>query len=123
MRALVSAFVFAVLALSVVIFVDGPAPAKAQAQAKKTPQNLKIYSKDTDLKTVRQEMKKISKAVGMKCKSCHKPGDFAADTEKKEVTREMMRMTKSINLKLKKGGFKGKVDCMTCHQGEEHPSK
>ena len=93
----------------------------ATAQGSKAPKNLKVMPADTPIKDVRKRMKEISKAVGLKCEKCHEQPAFEKDTPMKEKAREMMRLTESINAQLKKDGFKDKIDCVTCHAGEEHP--
>ncbi len=81
--------------------------------------NLKVYPKDTDKKTLKKDMKAISKALDVQCDYCHDLDDMAKDTEHKEAAREMMKMTMELNKKHFKG--KPRVRCVTCHNGKKKP--
>lgn len=97
-----------------------PQPVATAAPGK----NLKVYPAGTDTAEIKKGMKLISKALGVQCDFCHDLDDFSKDgIDKKETARRMMKMTTSINGKLKKDGFKGEVNCVTCHAGSEKPKK
>lgn len=83
--------------------------------------NLKVYPKNTDKKSIKKDMKVISKALGVQCDHCHDMSAMEKDTKNKEKARDMMRMTRTINARLKKDGFKKEVTCKTCHDGETTP--
>ncbi len=82
------------------------------------PTNLKVLSKRWSTKRVEREMRKFTKALGVKCKHCHVGKDYASDAnEKKLAARKMISMTKSMNRKYFKSSKK-KLGCVTCHKGK-----
>jgi photosynthetic reaction center cytochrome c subunit len=78
---------------------------------------------------LRQEMQRISTALGVKCDHCHVQGNFASDEKSpKRTARRMLEMTKGLNVQyfpkheVKEGeSVLGRVTCMTCHQGGTTP--
>src|ERR1051326_6795753 len=110
----------AVRAAVVAVAFGGMAAVAAAGPAK----NLQIYPKDTDTKVVKDDMKKIAKALGVECDFCHDlDNGMDRDTDLKNKARSMMRMVATINGKLKKAGLTKQVTCMTCHQGNQKPKK
>jgi hypothetical protein len=82
--------------------------------------NLKILPATLSKGDMKNLMKGMSAALGVKCDFCHNPDDFASDANKhKGIARAMMKMTNDIN----KQHFKGKsvVGCVTCHNGQKEP--
>jgi hypothetical protein len=94
-----------------------PSPAAAEDAAK----NLKVLPTSMSKPDIKKRMKKIAAALGVQCDHCHDTDDFSKDTEHKEKARAMMKMTAEIN----KNWFKNeqRVDCVTCHNGQEEPKK
>ncbi|HYU80792.1 MAG TPA: c-type cytochrome [Vicinamibacterales bacterium] len=76
-----------------------------------------------------QEMQMMVQALGVSCGFCHVRNNFASDTNEHKVTaRRMLAMTRLINQQFfpdyvpPEGESRlGKVNCMTCHQGNEKP--
>jgi hypothetical protein len=85
--------------------------------------NLTIYPKGTDTKVLKDDMKKMSKALGVQCDFCHDMTAMEKDTEHKTKARAMLKMTATINAELKKASFKKAVSCNTCHQGTKAPKE
>lgn len=107
------------IAFSVLLYAatDGPPPATA-ADGK----NLQVLAKDMSKSDIKKLMKTWTKALGVKCKHCHKTSDMSQDTPMKEKARAMVRMAKTVNGKyLSKA--KNKVDCATCHRGQKKPAR
>lgn len=119
MRALLHAALL--LGLAAVIFAFAFEPGSAVAE--KPTKNLRILSKDMSRKEVKKVMKKMAKAVGKGCDDCHDLKAFEKDTKMKKTGRKMMRMTNELNARLKKAGFEKKIQCRTCHRGEEKPAR
>jgi hypothetical protein len=72
-------------------------------------------------------MNGFSKALGVTCKKCHDPENWASDAkEEKKAARGMMQMSKDINVKYLQtmpGLDKdASVSCGTCHRGHAHPA-
>ena len=103
----------------------------AAAQAPRTPpplENVKVLS-GWDAAQVRDEMRRVAEALGVKCDHCHVQGNFASDEKRtKRVGRRMFEMTQALN----RGSFTdftpaegesrlGRVTCYTCHQGAAIP--
>ena len=91
-------------------------------------ENVKVLT-ELEGQPLRQEMQRISAALGVKCDYCHVQGNPASDEKaKKRVARRMLEMTKAINAQnfakhqVKEGeSVLGRVTCFTCHRGEEEP--
>ena len=81
--------------------------------------DLQVLPKDIAKDKIKEIMKKQAEALGVDCDHCHKVPDMHLDTDHKKVAREMMRMVRDINQHFFKG--KPKVECVTCHRGEEEP--
>jgi hypothetical protein len=105
------------LSLAVGYGVTALSPAADAAPGK----NLQVYPKTTDTKVIKEDMKKMSKALGVQCDYCHDMAAMDKDSEMKKKARDMMKMTASINDQVKKGGFKQAVTCNTCHAGQKKP--
>ncbi len=99
------------------------------------PQNLKVLPEDTSSAELRATMRGFAQGLGLRCSSCHvgEEGqpifdyDFAADDKAlKLIARDMMRMTAHINetvgdLDRDEGHEFVKVNCVTCHRGQNRP--
>ena len=103
----------------------------AAAQPPRTPpplENIKVLS-GWDGAQVREEMRRVAEALGVKCDHCHVQGNFASDEKRtKRVGRRMFEMTLALN----RASFTdftpaegesrlGRVTCYTCHQGAAIP--
>ncbi len=72
-------------------------------------------------------MNAFSRALGVGCRHCHVPGQWAdEDKRTKEIARQMMKMNGAINEQyMSRIDFgpeeKPSVNCMTCHRGEAEP--
>ena len=86
--------------------------------------NLKVLPEDTPTRDVKKLMKTFNKALGVKCKFCHDPDDFASDKNKHKVlARKYMAMTVDMqerNLTWPKAPNL-KFNCYVCHQGRKEP--
>ncbi len=82
------------------------------------PKNVKVLTGMTKPE-IKKAMKVIATSLGVQCDFCHDTDDMSKDTPKKERAREMLTMVNEIN----KGHFgnKGRVTCMTCHNGSNKP--
>lgn len=107
-----------IMGIVVTVLVIAGAPGVDAAEPLK---NLKIYPKGTTKKAIKKDMKKMARALGVKCDHCHKRGDMAAETDEKRESRKFMKLTKSLN----EGELKdyGRITCDTCHRGKKTPSK
>jgi Photosynthetic reaction centre cytochrome C subunit len=78
---------------------------------------------------VRNEMRLMTEALGVKCDHCHVQGNFASDEKRaKHTARRMIELTMSLNGEFfaahepAAGASKfGRVTCYTCHKGEAMP--
>jgi hypothetical protein len=71
-------------------------------------------------------MNAFTKALGVTCKKCHDPENWASDDKhEKKAARGMMVMTGDINGKYLKDmegvDDDASVNCGTCHRGHAHP--
>ncbi len=92
--------------------------------------DLRFFPRDVKDSDLRCEMNVMRRSLGVKsCSHCHRtdPRDMRASTENKETTRHMLAMVALVNsaLSTREPGTTGllpsKVDCYTCHRGEEMP--
>jgi hypothetical protein len=72
-------------------------------------------------------MNGFSKALGVTCKKCHDPENWASDgKEEKKAARGMMQMTGDINAKYLQTmaglDMEASVNCGTCHRGHADPA-
>jgi hypothetical protein len=106
-------------------------PLTAAAQETRPPrpnENVKVLT-ELEGQPLRQEMQRISAALGVKCDYCHVQGNAASDEKStKRTARRMIEMTKALNAQnfpkhqVKEGeSVLGRVTCFTCHRGEEEP--
>jgi hypothetical protein len=106
-------------------------PLAATAQENRPPgpnENVKVLT-ELEGQSLRQEMRRISTALGVKCDYCHVQGNFPSDEKlPKRTARRMIEMTKGLNAQyfakhqVKEGeSVLGRVTCMTCHQGATTP--
>ena len=105
------------------------APAAAQPARPARPlENVKVLSGWTSTE-VRDEMTRISGALGVKCDHCHVQGNFASDEKRAKLRgRRMLQLTLDLNTQYfpahtpAEGESKlGRVTCYTCHQGAPTP--
>jgi photosynthetic reaction center cytochrome c subunit len=94
-------------------------PASTVAEQVWKAKNLQVLPKDISKEEIKALMKKQAEALGVDCDHCHKVPDMDLDTEHKETARAMQRMVRDINQHFFKG--KPKVECMTCHRGQQEP--
>lgn len=104
-------------------------PAGAQPPRQPRPlENIKVLSGWTGTE-VREEMRRISEALGVKCEHCHVQGNFASDEKRaKHTGRRMLQLTIALNTEFfpahqpEPGVSKlGRVTCYTCHNGAATP--
>ena len=69
-----------------------------------------------------------ARSLGVTCTHCHVAGDWAADDNAhKRIARQMSLMTRELNDKLlpaipELAGKEPRVNCTTCHRGQEKPA-
>lgn len=76
----------------------------------------------TKEETIRENMIRISRELGVTCAACHNVQNFKADDKKSyQVSKEHMKITQM----LKDNGFDGKkgpaATCFMCHRGKLLP--
>jgi photosynthetic reaction center cytochrome c subunit len=107
----------------------GTASLEAQPPRKLPPlENIKVLS-GLDGAQVRDEMRRISEALGVKCEHCHVQGNFASDEKRpKHAGRRMLELTRALNAQYfashvpAEGESRlGRITCYTCHQGAAIP--
>ena len=105
------------------------APAAAQPSRPPRPlENIKVLTGWTSVE-VRDEMRRMGEAIGVKCDHCHVQGNFASDEKRaKHTARRMLQLTLALNAEHfpthvpAPGESKlGRVTCYTCHQGAATP--
>jgi photosynthetic reaction center cytochrome c subunit len=82
-----------------------------------------------DAAQVRDEMRRMAEAVGVKCDHCHVQGNFASDEKRaKHTGRRMLELTVALNKEYfpthtpAEGASRlGRITCYTCHQGAATP--
>ncbi len=97
------------------------------AQGPRVFTNLQVLPEDITTVALFENMKRVTKALGVECRLCHRSDirDFATDEiETKRVAREMMLMTIRLNNELSAAGTDeaSKITCFTCHQGQRVPT-
>lgn len=109
--------------------VLGAAPAAAQPPRRLPPlENIRVL-KGWDGAQVRDEMRRMSEALGVKCDHCHVQGNFASDEKRpKQTGRRMLELTMALNAQSfpthtpAEGESRlGRVTCYTCHRGAAVP--
>lgn len=125
---LLSAALAAFLATAGVAALAAP-PAQIPAEFK----NLQVLRKDIPRADLVQQMRGITKALGVRCTHCHVGPDdltgmdFATDEKPaKLAARAMLRMVGTINAEFISAlppapEPRQAVTCMTCHQGSLKP--
>ena len=115
------------LALAAAMITAGSA--SAQAPRKLPPlENIKVLT-GWDGAQVREEMRRMSDAIGVKCDHCHVQGNFASDEKRaKHTGRRMLEMTLALNKEhfashtpAEGESRLGRITCYTCHQGAATP--
>lgn len=118
-----------ILALTVAAHVIVTATAAAQTPRKLPPlENVKVLI-GWDAAQVRDEMRRMSEAIGVKCDHCHVQGNFASDEKRaKHTGRRMLEMTLALNQEhfpshtpAEGESRLGRITCYTCHQGAATP--
>ena len=113
----------------VALLVVGAVPASAQAPRKLPPlENIKVLNGWTGTE-VRDEMRRLSEAIGVKCDHCHVQGNFPSDEKRaKHTGRRMLEMTLALNKEhfpshtpAEGESRLGRITCYTCHQGAATP--
>lgn len=91
-------------------------PAKPAGEVFK---NVKVL-KDLPANELIPTMRSFTKALGVNCGFCHKPGAFDSDElPHKRMARKMLQMVQQINSTTFNG--KPRVACWTCHAGHQEP--
>ncbi len=117
------------LFLALAAHVSSAPPALAQPPRQLRPlENIKVLTGWTGA-DVREEMRRMTDALGVKCDHCHVQGNFASDEKRaKKTGRRMLELTLALNKEYfpehsrTEGGSRlGRVTCYTCHQGEVTP--
>ncbi|MBI3725665.1 photosynthetic reaction center cytochrome c subunit [bacterium] len=102
----------------------------AIARAGDGRRSLKFFPRDIDERDLRCKMNVMRRSLGVKsCAHCHQtePRDMSVDTDNKITARHMLAMTAEINSALSARDTSQttrrspRVDCFTCHRGEEMP--
>ena len=88
--------------------------------------NLRVLPEDISTAQLLENMKAMTIALGVECRTCHRTDirDFASDeVEAKLTAREMMRMMAQMNLKSPQRGEGNPAGttCFDCHQGRLRP--
>ena len=86
--------------------------------------NLQTLPEDITTDALLKTMKRLTKALGVDCRFCHRTDirDFATDEiEAKRVARQMMEMVDRINRELSGRPDAPEVTCLTCHRGRRKP--
>ena len=113
------------LLLGAILLLGAPliAPAeRVDAGAGQELQNVEVLAPETRLADARRIMMEYNEALGVRCRDCHNPKDFASDEKPlKIVAREMMKMQNDINARWFPAEHDPKVSCWTCHQGQRIP--
>ncbi len=115
------------LALFVATLCATPAAAQPARPARPL-ENIKVLTGWTSAE-VRDEMQRMSDAIGVRCVHCHVQGNFASDEKRaKHTARRMLTLTLALNAEYfpshqpASGESKlGRVTCYTCHQGAATP--
>jgi photosynthetic reaction center cytochrome c subunit len=116
-------------ACCIAVLVVGAVPAAAQPPRKLPPlENIKVLT-GWDGAQVRDEMRRMSEAIGVKCDHCHVQGNFASDEKRaKHTGRRMLEMTLALNKEhfpshtpAEGESRLGRITCYTCHQGQATP--
>jgi photosynthetic reaction center cytochrome c subunit len=111
------------------VLVAAAVPALAQPPRKLPPlENIKVLT-GWDGAQVRDEMRRMSEAIGVKCDHCHVQGNFASDEKRaKHTGRRMLEMTLALNQEhfpshtpAEGESRLGRITCYTCHQGAATP--
>ena len=86
------------LAVGLVAFLAAAATATAQPPRKLPPlENIKVLT-GWDGAQVREEMRRMAEAIGVKCDHCHVQGNFASDEKRpKHTGRRMLELTLALN--------------------------
>jgi photosynthetic reaction center cytochrome c subunit len=101
----------------------------AQPPRKLPPlENIKVLT-GWDGTQVRDEMRRMAEAIGVKCDHCHVQGNFASDEKRaKHTGRRMLEMTLALNKEhfpshtpAEGESRLGRITCYTCHQGAATP--
>ena len=107
-----------------VCLASGAAPSAVPGQ--RIFSNLRVLPEDISTAQLLENMKDMTIALGVECRTCHRTDirDFASDeVEAKRTAREMMRMMAKMNPKSTEGGEGNQAEttCFDCHQGRLSP--
>ncbi|MGD9904098.1 MAG: c-type cytochrome [Vicinamibacterales bacterium] len=122
-RARVGSWLAAAIATAAVHTVAAQPPRKLPPL-----ENVRLL-KGWDGAQVREEMRRMSEALGVKCDHCHVQGNFASDEKRpKQTARRMLELTMTLNGEYfaahapADGESRlGRVTCYTCHRGSAIP--
>jgi hypothetical protein len=116
-------------AVAAVAALVAAGPAAAQPPRRLPPlENIRVL-KGWDGAQVREEMRRMSDALAVKCDHCHVQGNFASDEKRpKQTARRMLELTMALNgqyfaahVPAERESRLGRVTCYTCHQGSTIP--
>ncbi|MEE8120409.1 MAG: c-type cytochrome [Anaerolineales bacterium] len=82
--------------------------------------NLKILEVD-DPEDLRPIMRNFSRSLGVNCRFCHDPQDWAKDVPHKEAARRMIEMVNEINTEVFTWERAPRATCHMCHNGNVYP--
>ena len=86
--------------------------------------NLQVLPEDITAGQLFDNMKQLTKALGVTCRTCHRNDirDYASDEiEMKRIARQMMQMVDRMNEPL--SDTTAEITCFTCHQGNRKPAR
>ena len=118
----------AALALAAAALLAVTSAAAQTARPLPPLENVKVLT-GWDAAQVRDEMRRLAEAVGVKCDHCHVQGNFASDEKRaKHTGRRMLELTLALNKEYfpshtpTEGASRlGRITCYTCHQGAATP--
>ena len=116
------------LVLVLAVLWAGPAAAQPP-RAPRPLENIKVLTGWTGAE-VREEMRRMGEAIGVKRDHRHVQGNFASDEKRaKHTARRMLQLTLALNAEhfpdARTGARRielGRVTCYTCHQARPRPS-
>ena len=82
--------------------------------------NLKLLEveKPEDLRPI---MQNFARSLGVQCRFCHNPQDWAEDIPHKEMARDMIAMVRKINSDVFTWERAPRATCNMCHNGSVYP--
>ncbi len=112
--------VFLVLLMATGLFAPWTLSQRRGTAFDKPPTNLKILEVD-DPEDLRPIMRSFSASLGVNCRFCHDPQDWAKDLPHKETARRMIEMVRQINSEVFTWERAPRATCHMCHNGNVYP--